>query len=181
MSSNSFTAKPRLDKEGNMTGVDMDALLELEDQYYRKGLEEGLAENVKHNYLEGKQYGLQVGFQRYLLLGQISGLLDVLEVLDGDKKVFAKKIQSVRLLLSGLHMSNDAASVADYEEKFTKIKNKFRTILLLLQKQLKTGPDNTLSLNAVEKVSLSIAEEIKGYIEDENNSRELLQDQAQNW
>lgn len=162
--------------------TNFDELLNLEEESYNTGLRQGSAENVRHNYLEGKQYGLQVGFQRYLLLGQISGLLDVLEVLDGDKKVFAKKIESVRTLLDGLHMDNDGASVADYENRFTRIKNKFRNILLLLQKQLKTEPEDTLSLTAVEKISFSIAEEIKGYVEEESSeSNEVLQDQIQDW
>lgn len=161
----------------------LDGLLDLEEEFYNAGFEEGSAENVKHNYMEGKQYGLQVGFQRYLLLGQIEGLLDVLEVLDGDKKIFARKIETIRNLLSGLKMNNEAASVADYENRVVKIKNKFRTILLLLQKQLKRGPEDTLSLTAVERVSLSIAQEVKGHIEEDNNdaSVESLQDQVQNW
>ncbi|CAR28978.1 ZYRO0F16346p [Zygosaccharomyces rouxii] len=166
--------------ESELTGLDK--LLDLEEEFYNQGFEQGSAENVKHNYIEGKQYGLQVGFQRYLLLGQITGLLDVLEVLDGDKKVFAKKIESVRSLLSGVKMDNDVASVADYENRFTRIKNKFRTILLLLQKQLKTGPEDTLSLTEVERVSLSIADEIKGRVEEDNvGTAESLQDQVQNW
>ncbi|GAV48501.1 hypothetical protein ZYGR_0V00130 [Zygosaccharomyces rouxii] len=162
--------------------TNLDRLLDLEEEFYNEGFEQGSAENVKHNYIEGKQYGLQVGFQRYLLLGQITGLLDVLEVLDGDKKVFARKIETVRALLSGLKMDNEAASVADYENRVTRIKNKFRTILLLLQKQLKTGPEDTLSLTAVERVSLSIAQEIRGHVEEDNGEpTESLQDQVQNW
>ncbi|AQZ18984.1 YNL260C [Zygosaccharomyces parabailii] len=181
MCSATIMGQLKLENSDTMTPVDLDSLLDLEDEYYQKGLEEGSAENVQHNYLEGKQYGLQVGFQRYLLLGQISGLLDVLEVLDGDKKVFAKKIESVRALLSGLKMDNEDSSVADFEDRFIKIKNKFRTILLLLQKQLKAGPDNTLSLAAVERVSLSIAEELKGHVEDDSDTSDVLQDQTKDW
>lgn len=162
--------------------LNLDKLLDLEEEFYSEGFKQGSIENVKHNYIEGKQYGLQVGFQRYLLLGQIKGLLDVLEVLDGDKRLFVQKIETVRSLLSGLKMDNEATSVADYENRVTRIKNKFRTILLLLQKQLKSGPEDTLSLVAVERVSLSIAREIKGYVEEENHdSTESLQDQVQNW
>ncbi|GCF00936.1 hypothetical protein ZYGM_000910 [Zygosaccharomyces mellis] len=168
-----------------MTEADLpnlDKLLDLEEEFYSEGFKQGSIENVKHNYIEGKQYGLQVGFQRYLLLGQIKGLLDVLEVLDGDKRLFVQKIETVRSLLSGLKMDNEATSVADYENRVTRIKNKFRTILLLLQKQLKSSPEDTLSLAAVERVSLSIAREIKAYVEGESrDSTESLQDQVQNW
>lgn len=160
----------------------LEDLLSLEDEFYREGYEEGLRENTKHNYTEGKQYGLQVGFQRYLLLGQIEGLLDVIETWNIDAHIFSKNIETIRMLLAGLKMDNDDANVAQYEASFIKIKNKLRTILLLLQKQLKQSSKDTMTFEAVENISMTIAGELKGYIkEEETNDGLIVQDQAQDW
>lgn len=160
----------------------LEDLLHLEDEFYKEGYEEGLAENAKHNYTEGKQYGLQVGFQRYVLLGQIEGLLDVIETWHIDAHVFSKNMETIRTLLYGLKMDNDDANVSHYEASLIKIKNKFRTILLLLQKQLKQSPKDSLSFELVENISMTIAGELKGYVkEEETNDGLTVQDQAQDW
>lgn len=160
--------------------MDTDYLLGLEEQYYQEGYEEGAQEKAQHNFTEGKQYGLQVGFQRFLILGQIQGLIKVIETCGTPGTSILKNIETVRGLLADIKMDNDDANVAEYEARIVKIRNKLRTILLLLQRQTENKMKDPLTLDNVEKVSMIIAGQLKGYVDNEESEAEV-RDQMQDW
>ncbi|CAI4035864.1 hypothetical protein SMKI_14G0730 [Saccharomyces mikatae IFO 1815] len=162
--------------------MDFDELLNLEEQYYQEGFCEGQNENIKQSFLEGKQYGLQVGFQRFVLLGQMEGMCDVIESYGLHNPILEKNIQTIRTSMKGIKMNNDDESVVEFEKKFVKLKNKFRTILITLQRLNKDKKDGVLTFEAFEDVSRAIAGEIRGFVENEDtNKKNSTQDQAQSW
>lgn len=162
--------------------MDFDNLLNLEEQYYQEGFREGQNENITQNFLEGKQYGLQVGFQRFILLGQMEGLCNVIESYGLQNPVLVKNIQTIRTLMKDVKMNNDDESVVEYEKVLVKLKNKFRTVLITLQRLVKNEKKKGLTFEIFEDVSRTIAGEIKGFVEDENTAeRKNTQDQAQSW
>ncbi|CCD25731.1 ribosome biosynthesis protein LTO1 NDAI_0F04130 [Naumovozyma dairenensis CBS 421] len=166
-----------------------DNLLNLEEQFYEEGWDEGHNENLKNNYLEGKQFGLQVGFQRFVLLGQMSGFCDVLESLPfGNNANLLKNIEVIRTLIESVGMNNDEENVENLEKTLMKLKNKFRTILIsvnrLMKKmdQTKSTPSPSINFDQFEDLSRVIAGEIKGFVEDEDvTEAKTTQDQAQAW
>lgn len=160
--------------------MDTDYLLSLEEQFYREGYEEGAKEQAQHNYNEGKQYGLQVGFQRFLLLGQIEGLIEVIESSGTLSTSISKNIDTVRGILTGIKMDNNDKSVADYEARLIRTRNKLRTILLLLQRQKDNASTDPITLDDVEKVSMSMAGQLKAYVEKEAHQGDV-NDQTQDW
>ena len=48
-----------------MSDFDIDEVLNLEEEQYNLGFKEGQEHSTKEQYLEGKQYGYQTGFQRF--------------------------------------------------------------------------------------------------------------------
>ncbi|WBF15232.1 hypothetical protein N7582_004726 [Saccharomyces uvarum] len=162
--------------------MDFDGLLTLEEQYYQDGYREGQNENLKQNFLEGKQFGLQVGFQRFIILGQMKGLCDVLDSYNFQNPMLEKNIHTVRTLINGLKMNNDDENVVGFEKTLVKLKNKFRTILIALQRLIKDEKKKSLTFEMFEDVSRAIAGEIKGFVEDdESTKKKSTQDQAQSW
>lgn len=160
--------------------MDTDYLLNLEEQYYQEGYEEGAQEKAQHNFNEGKQYGLQVGFQRFLLLGQIKGLIEVIEACGPLGTSLSKNIAIVRGLLADLKLDNGDASVAEYDERLVKIRNKLRTILLLLQRQKDSVGKDSLTLEDVARVSMVMAGHLNAFVEKEGSQGDI-QDQTQDW
>lgn len=57
-----------------MADLDIDEVLNLEEEQYSIGYKEGQEQATKEQYLEGKQYGYQTGFQRFLIVGIVKGL-----------------------------------------------------------------------------------------------------------
>ncbi|CUS24342.1 LAQU0S15e02344g1_1 [Lachancea quebecensis] len=149
--------------------MDFDEILDLEEQFYREGFEEGRHENLTHNYLEGKQYGLQVGFQRYILLGLIEGICHVVK----SQKISPAAYKNACLILdmvSEISLGNDEISVQAYEGNIVKVRNKFRLLLLALSRRVKERDQQSshdLSFQAVEKMSKLVAGELSGYVDDE--------------
>ncbi|KOG96915.1 ribosome biosynthesis protein LTO1 DI49_4487 [Saccharomyces eubayanus] len=162
--------------------MDFDDSLTLEEQYYQDGYREGQNENLKQNFLEGKQFGLQVGFQRFIILGQMKGLCDVLDSYNFQNPLFENNIHTVRTLINGLEMNNDDENVIGFEKVLVKLKNKFRTILIALQRLIKDEKKKPLTFEMFEDVSRAIAGDIKGFVEDDESAKtKSTQDQAQSW
>ncbi|KAM3161472.1 Protein LTO1 [Lachancea thermotolerans] len=147
--------------------MDFDETLDLEEQFYRDGFEEGRHENLTHNYLEGKQYGLQVGFQRYILIGLIEGVCNAVK----SQNVSSAAQKNACLILdmvNNISMGNDEVSVQTYETNIVKIRNKFRLLLLALSRYVKEQdslPSLGLSFQSVEKISKIVAGELSSYVE----------------
>lgn len=160
-----------------------DNLLKLEEQFYQEGFEEGQNENLHNNFMEGKQFGLQVGFQRYVLLGQILGLCDVLDSIDLKNAMLTKNIISVRKLINGIEMNNDEENVEQLETTLVKLKNKFRTIILSFQRLTKDKKiRNHLNFDDVDDLSRMIGGKMQTFVEDEDvTDAKTTQDQMHEW
>ncbi|CCE62104.1 hypothetical protein TPHA_0B04350 [Tetrapisispora phaffii CBS 4417] len=162
---------------------EFDEVLKLEERFYKEGFEEGRRENLQHNYIEGKQFGLQVGFQRFILIGQMLGICNVLTARYSTNAALMKSVESVRKLIESIKFDNDAENVENYEVTVVKLKNKFRIILLALQRQLK-GKKRTEVMNydKVEEITRIIAGEVIGFNEDEDTTKQFLaQDKKTEW
>ncbi|KAH8821119.1 hypothetical protein F5884DRAFT_75058 [Xylogone sp. PMI_703] len=50
-----------------------DEVLDLEEQFYNDGYQQGLADGVKAGRIEGRTFGLEKGFEKYLESGRLHG------------------------------------------------------------------------------------------------------------
>lgn len=157
-------------------------LLNLEEKFYQEGYQEGHEKNLQENFLEGKQFGLQVGFQRFIFLGQVIGVCDVIDSLSLDNTLIDNSIKSLRKWIGNVGMDNDDENVENLEKTLVKIKNKFRTLLLAVQKNTKSKGLQTANFDDIEKVTQIIAGELKSFTEDEEVSEaKNTQDQMHDW
>ena len=138
--------------------IDADEVLNLEQQQYQIGYQEGVEQSAKEQYLEGKQFGYQTGFQRFLIVGYIHGLIEEWESQsymgrysgdggDGDgaekKKleVMQGHLQQLKSYVDisndGLLLNNDEKSVARFEVQLKKARNKLRVICQLCKESWK--------------------------------------------
>lgn len=109
-----------------MEEVNLEDVLLLEDEFYKKGYQEGQDESAREQYLEGKVYGLQTGFQRFLVIGYMRGLLD--EWNQDSNKLTQTHLAQLEKYIGSISMSNDDAAVQDYEKALTLARNKVRVI-----------------------------------------------------
>ncbi|KAK5959822.1 ribosome biosynthesis protein LTO1 PWA37_002887 [Arxiozyma heterogenica] len=164
-----------------------DKLLELEEQYYEEGFREGQNESLHNSFLEGKQFGLQVGFQRFVLINQIIGICDIIDSLDLKNDSLNKNISIIRHLINNIQMNNDEENVENLDKILIKLKNKFRTVLLSFHRLTKDNHDNKhstnhLTFNNVEDLSSIIAGKIEGFVEDKEVTEvKVKQDQLHEW
>lgn len=125
----------------------MDLILNLEEQYYREGYLEGQAESTKRQYKEGKEYGYQTGFQRFLVLGYIKGLVEYWEK-NLDKYEASESIRhhidQTWILIKLVDLSNDDEAVKRYEKSILKIRNKARILASLCKEQHKLSHIDTI-------------------------------------
>ncbi|KAF2233805.1 DUF1715-domain-containing protein [Viridothelium virens] len=56
-----------------MARDNFDSLLELEDEYYNEGFRLGVEDGSRAGRTEGRIFGLQMGFEKYVEMGQLSG------------------------------------------------------------------------------------------------------------
>jgi hypothetical protein len=61
---------PDLDK---MQAGTFDEILNLEEQFYASGYEQGLADGTKAGRIEGRTFGLEKGFEKYVESGRLHG------------------------------------------------------------------------------------------------------------
>jgi hypothetical protein len=50
-----------------------DEILGLEEQFYHDGLQQGLADGIKAGQIEGRTFGLEKGFEKYIESGKLYG------------------------------------------------------------------------------------------------------------
>ncbi|KAH3899628.1 uncharacterized protein SCODWIG_00533 [Saccharomycodes ludwigii] len=147
---------------------DDNLLFNLEEVSYKEGYEEGRNENLEKNYYEGKQYGLQVGFQRFHNIGQIQSICSLIismlpKETEPKQTTLVKHCQQVIKTIEQLTLDNSSSSVKIYESEINKIRNKFRTILIIWNKSNKS---NKLEYENIVLIDKRISGEIKGYIQD---------------
>lgn len=120
----------------------MDQLLNLEEQYYHEGYKEGQEESTRLQYIEGKEFGYQTGFQRFLVVGYIKGLIEYWESHIEDyasSKSIVNHISLIKPVISTIPLSNNDSDVAIYEKSITKIRNKVRLIGTLSKELFKVN------------------------------------------
>ncbi|OWB59908.1 hypothetical protein B5S31_g338 [[Candida] boidinii] len=131
----------------------LDSVLNLEEKYYEDGFKEGQLAGKKNLLKEGKELGIQTGFQRFLLLGQFNSLvnkwlLTVEEHINTDGHETSKdikgkernwvklksQIESVRRLIHSIiendtvTLSNSSADVVLFENVLKQSRAKIRTL-----------------------------------------------------
>jgi hypothetical protein len=128
--------KRRKLNKADMTEVDydMDKILNLEEEYYRQGYEEGQDFSTKQQYNEGKEYGYQTGFQRFLIIGYIEGLVkywqtNIEKYEKGiENKSLRNHISQLSELVQNPPTTNGMEEVKEFEKRITKGRNKLRVI-----------------------------------------------------
>lgn len=113
-----------------MDDITLDGALDLEEDYYKKGYAEGHERSAKEQFLEGKAYGLQTGFQRFLIVGYLKGLLEKWQKLPADEKLQAH-LRQLDELLSSIPLTNGDSEVEQYEKAVFKARNKARLVATL--------------------------------------------------
>lgn len=117
-------------------GDEIDKVLDLEQQYYQEGYEEGQREATHHQFIEGKEYGYQTGFQRFIIIGYMRGVAEIWRKEDGktiEKSMESHLNQLDRLL--DVPMTNGDSEVAVYEKNVAKARNKLRVIATIRKDQ----------------------------------------------
>lgn len=109
-----------------MADITLDDVLDLEEKFYEEGYTEGQERSVKDNYLEGKAYGLQTGFQRFLVVGYIQGLIELWE--KDESKTVKNHLSQLKSLIEGISFTNEDKDVENYEQAIGKARNKVRVI-----------------------------------------------------
>lgn len=110
-------------------------------RFYNEGFEEGQTESTKKSFIEGKEYGMQAAFQKYVFVGQVKGLVDVLsqaregQELSGQAK---NQLDQIVVLINSIKLDNDYGNVVESDKSITKIRNKVRILMNMLdtKKQL---------------------------------------------
>lgn len=129
--------------------MDIDALdevLNLEEQYYNEGFNEGQEFSTKEQYIEGKEYGYQTGFQRFIIIGYMKGLLEDWDLQENLSSSVQSHIEQLRKLVNDIPMTNGDEEVAIYEKSLNKARNKLRVITTLTKEQNKiTNLDNLVN------------------------------------
>lgn len=143
-----------------MTDITLDGALDLEKELYLKGYEEGVSTAANEQFLEGKIYGLQTGFQRFLIVGYIEGLLQ-----DWQLQNLTKQIQShldqLSKILDQIQTNNSDLSVATYEKAVNAARNKVRVIASLTK--------TTEKISSLDK----LVDEVGGTLAVASNSDEM--------
>lgn len=109
-----------------MADITLDGVLDLEEKYYEEGYTEGQEKSVKDNHLEGKAYGLQTGFQRFLVVGYIQGLIEIWS--KDDSKAVQNHLKQLKELVSDIPTTNGDKEVELYEQAIGKARNKVRVL-----------------------------------------------------
>lgn len=110
-----------------MSDLNLDGALDLEQELYSKGYKEGEDAATNEQYLEGKIYGLQTGFQRFLIVGYFDGLLHEWRLQDTDGQL-KPQLDQLENLLNKITNDNSNQSVAVYEKTMSAARNKVRVI-----------------------------------------------------
>lgn len=122
--------------------VDFDSVVNLEENFYRDSYHNAHEIGFEHTKLDGKQFGIQTGFQRFVLLGALKKFTQLVdeELQNNDdlpNKISDKMLKSINEILKlsqgfysdGLiETSNTPADVESYEKQMKLIKSKAKIL-----------------------------------------------------
>ena len=118
-----------------MEEFDLDDVLHLEDTFYKDGFKEGREKSTRDQYIEGKEYGYQTGYQRFLIVGYMKGLVQVWRSqIDQYPGLVPAMLDQLERLLD-VPITNGDKEVAVYEQNLTKARNKLRVIAAVIKEQ----------------------------------------------
>lgn len=151
--------------------LNFDEVLDIEQQYYQKGFDEAFSVGEEHSYKDGKQFGIQTGFQRFILIGalkRVCGLLEQAVQNDNNKESVGKHIAALSDVLHNLNKfysensktisaTNSAQDVELYEDLIKRIRSKAKVVFTKLgYKTLYPELENTCKLISGEVPSTQI-------------------------
>lgn len=109
-----------------MSDLSLDGVLDIEDEFYASGYKDGQEQSAKEQFLEGKVFGLQTGFQRFLVVGYIQGLIQQWKQL--DKPEISQHLEQLQQLVASIPTTNGDKEVEIYEKAVLKARNKVRVV-----------------------------------------------------
>lgn len=89
---------------------------------------------------EGRQFGIQTAYQRFLSVGVLKGRIAVWKKRSDLSERSLKNISALESLLEDIPMENDDQSVEEYEKRWKKAKSK----VLAVKASIKDGADLNL-------------------------------------
>lgn len=159
-----------------------DNLLSLEEQFYQEGYEEGLNQESWDNYLEGKESGMELGFRRFVLLGQMSAICDVIESIGTQSKLLSKNIETIRSFIMKIRGEQEDVEFTDLEKISGKLMNKFRTLMITFNNSSNlAGITKGVTFEDVQNVARLVVGEPQKHAEDPTTSLKHIQEQADSW
>lgn len=136
--------------------IDFDSLLDLESQYYQTSYQDALIKGSQHTLHDGKVFGIQTGFQRFVIIGALKRANQILlQVIQNKLKndtnnantkleKSLKSIDQIQQLLNSFYTENESDSKAAikssnsaidvnlYEKNIKVIRSKLKIIYLQL-------------------------------------------------
>lgn len=109
-----------------MADITLDGALDLEQEYYLRGYKDGQEQSAKEQFLEGKIYGLQTGFQRFLVVGYIQELIEEWKQVEG--KAVASHVARLEDMVRDIPLTNGDEEVERYEKAVSRARNKIRVV-----------------------------------------------------
>lgn len=147
-----------------MKGLDFDDVLNIEEEYYQNGFNDALLKGSDHSKRDGKVFGIQTGFQRFILLGALKNMNEIIlqnninnTNINNNTQINDLKLEKLLVSLKSIHQlilnfyndsnliqtSNSIQDVNLFETNIKTIRSKLRTIYLQLgYKKLYTQMEN---------------------------------------
>lgn len=125
-----------------MEDVTLDGALNLENEFYERGYRDGQNQLTREQNLEGRIYGLQTGFQRFLVVGYIQGLIEEWVCL--DQRNISTHLSQLKKLIDSIPLTNGDLEVEQYEIAITKARNKVRVVANITRTNEKIAKLDTL-------------------------------------
>ena len=112
--------------------MDFDASLSLEDDYYQQGYAEGSKVGNEQGLIEGRIYGTEQAFERYVKAGIIKGRLSAWHKIFIDDDRIQSSIEKLQQLLRSLPLQNDErADGMDYDHIMLQVNSKMKVLASL--------------------------------------------------
>jgi hypothetical protein len=128
----------------NNENIDFDSLLDLENQFYNNSYNNAYKTGESHTFRDGKQFGIQTGFQRFVLIGALKKLLELLKNNNNNSDNYSdRQLKSIDDLLNLLNSfynnnnnnnnnlinsTNNINDVNYYEKNIKLIKSKIKVL-----------------------------------------------------
>ena len=123
-------------------GIDFDSLLNLEEDFYRQSYDDAFQIGQDHSTRDGKQFGIQTGFQRFILIGALKTTTERIIAekksikatddikLEKHLKTLNDILEVINSFYSGttVKTTNTVDDVNDYERKIKTIRSKLKTL-----------------------------------------------------